>query len=211
MNVGYYRAGLVLWLCCMSMAWGEQPPGRVADSLVMGRPDMPAWTWRRLGPTAETFKVEIAGFRSEVTSDGHVITMPGQAHAGKAGDPDLPFVAALCPGLRGFAARVEWNEPVWRDITNVAVAPVGTRILEDVTTNSPTCRTERISSKTVYGADEFWPQRIARVEEAWAGTQKIVRVECSPIQYNPVRKIVRYTSVVEGRLVFEPEKASDIP
>lgn len=75
--------------------------------------------------------------------------------------------------------------------------------MNDVTTNRPTYRTVRTPSPSVYQEDRFWPDPVVTVQAAWMGTNKIVRVECAPIQYNPVRHVIRYATVLKGTLMFE--------
>jgi len=57
----------------------------------------------------------------------------------------------------------------------------------------------------------FWPPELAVVNEAWMGTQKVVRIQCAMLQVNPARRAIRYTLRLTGRLVFEPDETQAQP
>jgi hypothetical protein len=166
--------------------------------------------WQGLTMSAATgsaFRVGIPGFVIRSSEAGLIISVPGQASHGNPGEPALPAIATVCAAGGALSFSVEMLPPSWIEITNMLVAPVASRVLENVTTNAPTYREERRPSPSLYEADRFWPDVTTTIQEAWMGTQKLVRIECVPFQYNPVRKVLRYTPVLEGRMV--PVKVED--
>ena len=170
----------------------------------MGDPRPAVWTFGPAADDAQSFTLSSSGFSARVTTEGYVLSMPGQAASAASGAPDVPTLAVLRSGRLGRTARVEVEPPSWTEIPGIRIAPVESRVLDDVTTNAPTYRMGRIPSLQIYGEDRFWPPVIAQVQEAWMGTAKTVRIECRLIQYNPVRHVVRYCRELQGRIVFAP-------
>ena len=168
---------------------------------VVGIPAEARWQGLTAGVTGSMFRVAVPGFVMKPSAGGWILSIPRQAAYGKPGEPALPAVAAVCETASKISFSVEMRVPAWIEITNVFVAPVASKVLDDVTTNAPTYSEKRTPSPARYGSDRFWPDVAAVTEEAWAGTGKLVRVECVPFQYNPVRRILRYAPVMEGRLV----------
>lgn len=180
----------------------EGTPAENEDAFCgVGQPVPAEWDIRTGGDNIVSFKVKIGGFAARETPEGFVLTIPGQAGSVRPGMPDLPPLTRLLPGLPGHSTKIELKSATWIELSGIRVAPVERRVLEDVTTNEPTYRMSRTPSATVYSADEYWPSAVARVDEAWMGTQKIVRLESFMIQCNPKRETIRYTLELEGRLV----------
>jgi hypothetical protein len=174
----------------------------------LGEPRQAAWVFGPATGEDRPFKVTLDGFAARKTSDGYILSVPGQATPRNPGGPDLPVVSVLIRGIPGATARVELDSAKWTEIKDVTVAPVESRVMEDVTTNAPSYLQVRTPAATVYDKDRFWPERIARLDEAWMGTNRIIRIEVTPFQYNPVRGILRYCPTLEGRIVLEPEKGA---
>lgn len=191
----------------------SEPPSLTPSGTTkaLGLPGEPNWSWEEAGTTALMFRLEIRGLKIAATPDGFVFSLPGQAHSGRPGTPELPFLAKTRPGMPGLTARLELKPVVWTEITNIDVCPVTVRVLADVTTNAPTYRFERIRAEPVYGVDAFWPADLASIQEAWMGTQKLIRVECCPMQFNPGLRVARYAVLMEGAVVLEPERKTEMP
>ena len=195
-------------------AEGPPPPapGRPAGQpAAVGAPGATTWAWKSADAASQEFTIEPRGLRAMATPHGSQLSLSDGVRASKSGAPDLPALVRVRPGKPGFTARVALKPVSWTEITNLDVAPVAARVLEDVTTNAPSYRLDWVRDAAIYGADAFWPPELATVREAWQGTQKLVRVECRPLQFNPVRKIARYAARVEGALTFEPEEKGGPP
>jgi len=154
-----------------------------------------------------SFAVEIAGFSAAATPDGYALHIPGEAAAAGRGTPAVPRVARFFPGVSGRVAVLQVSGVSPAELTNLSVAAA-----EDYVVVSPDGGTRHLApvrhpSPAIYATDQFWPPELGRVEEAWMGTQKLVRVECFPVQYNPASKIVRWYRRMEGTLVFEPAES----
>ena len=182
-----------------------------ARPAAIGEPGETTWSWRSAGTASQEFTIEPRGLRAVPMADGSRLSLDGSGRTAAPGAPDLPVLARVRPGLPGFTAHVALKPVSWIEVTNIDVAPVATRVLEDLTTNAPSYRLDSVRAAAVYGTDAFWPPELATVQEAWQGTQKLVRVECRPLQFNPVRKIVRYAARMEGVLTFEPEDKREKP
>ena len=176
-----------------------------------GEPRPPVWTWDAPGGMIRTFQVSIAGFRAEATPQGYVLSVPGQPHPPRPGVPDVTPVVTTLAGVAGCTARVDSVRADWQEATGIRAAPAEGRRMDDVTTNAPTYRTVREEAPAVYAADAFWPPELAVVNEAWMGTQKVVRIQCAMLQVNPARRAIRYTLRLTGRLVFEPDETQAQP
>ena len=171
-----------------------------------GVPRSAAWTVAppAAGESSRSFTVEISGFSAVDTQDGCVLHIPGEVSATDKGTPAVPRVAKLFTEAPGCAAVLRMNGASPAEATNISVAAA-----EDYVVVSPEGAARRLSpvrrpSPDIYARDQFWPPELGRVQEAWIGTQKVVRVECFPIQYNPVRRTIRWYRRLEGTLVFEP-------
>ena len=64
---------------------------------------------------------------------------------------------------------------------------------------------KREVDETVYAADAFWPEDLVKVDEVWVHTQKFVRIEYRPVQYNPITKTLRVYEDLESKVRFEEE------
>jgi hypothetical protein len=168
-------------------------------------PQEAVWEFGPAEGNAQTFRVTISGFSVTNLSEGLVLTIPGQAAPRSPGLPDLPMVSTLLRGQAGKTVHVEVTPPRWVVIPGIRIAPAESPALDETTREVSETRLVRMPLPAVYGVDAFWPADLVRVEEAWIGTEKRLRLECSLTQYNPASQLLRYTLVLEGRLVFEPD------
>lgn len=145
--------------------------------------------------------VQCFGFETVPGATGVSVRIPGQATAGKPGAPDVPGLAKLVPGIKGMRAVLTLQGFDPTNLTDVGVVPVA----GPMQALSP----QRQADPGIYGQAQFWPSNLGRVDEAWIGTQKVVRVECYPVQYNPVAKTLRFYRRLEGILSFD--KIENIP
>lgn len=183
-------------------------PRAPENSEAVGPSGQSSWSWTKEALELR-FRLDVRGLRVSPTPEGVILSVPGQAHAARPGSPELPQIAATINGRQGLVARVRLKPPIWTTMTDIDVAPVAARVLDDVTTNAPTYHDERRRDEILYNTDAFLPADIVSVQEALMGTQKLVRVECRPVQFNPVRRVARYATVIEGVLVFEPARKGE--
>lgn len=161
------------------------------------------WTVTPIDGTPDSrIQIDIAGFSASEGDGGYALRIPGQALPAP-GTPDVPRLTRLLPGHGGFQAVLEVRGLEATNVPDVAVAAAPVHRVEAPEAEVRRLRPCREPDPGIYGRDAFWPPALGRVEEAWIGTQKVVRVECFPIQYNPSRKTICCYRRLEGVLRFE--------
>lgn len=195
-----------LWLAaCLVAASGAATNAVTAAGAFRGIGDVrPAvWTVVPIGGTPDSkIQLDLAGFVAAEAGGGYVLKIPGQA-ASLAGTPDVPRLTRLFPGYGGLRAVLELRGLEPTNVTGIVIVASPTQRLEDPEAEVRRLRPSREPDPAIYGRDAFWPAKLGRVEEAWIGTQKVVRVECFPVQYNASRKTVCFYRRLEGVLRFE--------
>lgn len=205
---------LSLLLACPLLGQAAADSGQVAPLLSFPGTHLPqpaVWVFGPVEGNAQSFRVSITGFDSKAQPEGLVLTIPDQAAPRFSGMPDLPLVSILVRCPAGKSVRAEVNPPRWIVIPGIRVAPAESPALDETTGEASETRLVRTPAATVYGIDEFWPVDLVRVEEAWIGTEKRIRLECALMQHNPASQLLRYTLVLEGRLLFETAEQSGKP
>ena len=150
--------------------------------------------------------LSLTGVESVELPEGCVLKIPGQAAALEAGGPDVPAVARLFNGWKGARARLGSVESEYEEIPGFDLAPAESpKSVGDDVVSVRTPTFERVRNPARYESPGFWPADLLSVQEAWMGTQKFVRVECRPVQYDPVRQVVRLHRQIRATVRFEPE------
>ena len=150
------------------------------------------------------FSVRLSGVETVGVPQGYVLRVPGQSADAQAGGPDLPALAQMLPGVRGYRARGVVTGVSYEDVPGIRVAPAATwTVVEENRLAIPT--PTRTPNAAIYNATNFWPTELLRVQEAWMGTQKWIRMEVRPVQYNPATKTVRWYKELKANLVLERE------
>lgn len=148
--------------------------------------------------------IECSGFSALPMGEGYSLRIPGQANSARPGTPDLPFLASLLPATTGGKAHLTIRGGDPTNLTDVAVAPAEGFRLDESGSSARVLRPYRQPDPVVFGKDQFWPPDLGSLEEGAIGTQKVVRVVCCPVEYNPVKKTLRFYRRLEGELRFEP-------
>ncbi len=181
----------------------------VASIIQVGEPGAPIWT---VIPASEAsggrISVTFTGFSMVAVEGGYSLQIPDTASSAKPGSPDVPPIAKLIPGVPGYrpALSLRGSDPT--NLTGFAVAAaVGYRVNEPEG-GARSLKPFRLADPILYAQNQFWPENLGRVEEAWIGTQKVMRVECFPVQYNPVTKTIRFFRRLDGELTFKPLKSA---
>lgn len=170
----------------------------------VGEARVAKWTITALPGTDDVrFCVECRGFSATPVDGGFSLQIPGQASSARAGTPAVPRVVKLLPGFKGRRAVLTLQGMDSTNISDVAVVAAEGFKLDNPDSATRKRVPHRDADPEIYGQDRFWPVDLGRVEEAWIGTQKVVRVECFPVQYNPVTRTVRFYRRIEGALRFE--------
>jgi hypothetical protein len=176
---------------------GVNPPGAAVWTLpAVASPSVPA-----------DFSITITGFDAQPVEGGYVLRIPGHTFRLKPGAPDVPVLARILPGLSGYSAHVQVTESDAEDIPDVIVAPAEARVPDYADPEKPTVRTVRSASDPAYAADAFWPHDLLAVQEGSMGTQSFIRIECHPIQYNPITRTIRFHREIRAQLWFEAQGA----
>ena len=146
-------------------------------------------------------RVRISGFELHPTEHGEVVALPSRVPGlSQAGAPDLPAVASGFKGHPQVRLAVRFLRSEFEDVPDVDVAPVpSARAGEfDQPYEKPVLTYSR--SPDAYAADAWWPETLVSLQEAMGGTQKYVRVECRPFQYNAARRTLRFHRQIEFAL-----------
>lgn len=172
----------------------------------VGEPKAAVWT---LVPSLDgrslRFSIECSGVSAVSVEGGYSLRISGQAASAKPGTPDVPHLSRLLPGVKGARAILTIYGVDPTNLMDVAVAPAEGFRLDESEGSVRALRPYRQFDPVVFGKDQFWPPALGSLEEGAIGTQKVVRVECYPIEYNPVRRAVRFYRRLEGELRFEPK------
>lgn len=199
---------LKVWALCLALCLGTTAALCGAEAThFSGVGDVRKAIWTITpspGSSNVTIRIQCSGFAAVQAGDGCSLRIPEQALSAKPGTPDVPRLARLLPGIKGTRAVLAIHGTDSTNLTNVLVAPAeGFRLVESESPKRQ-LRPYRQPDTDIYGRDEFWPVELGKVEEAWLGTQRVVRVECFPVQYNPLTKAIRFYRRLEGELRFEP-------
>jgi len=128
------------------------------------------------------------------------VAIPGAGVSAEVGSPDLPKMrrfVKIPPGARPFIKNLTSKSQIIKDYQ---VYPVQEPWAEFYKAEKPKFqRDERIYSK-----DAFFPEQIVKLGEPaiFRGLQ-VVPVEITPVQYNPVKKLLKVHSNIEWKLGYQ--------
>jgi hypothetical protein len=157
-------------------------------------------------PALVEFTLTVTGFEAQPADGGYRLRVGSQTGPLMRGGPDVPTVARTIPGIPGYSAHVRVLNTETEEFEGVSVAPTETYVRDDSQPDRPALKGVRIRDESVYGRDAFWPADLIAVQEASMGTQKFVRIECRPIQYNPASHTVRFNREIDAELWFEAQE-----
>jgi len=147
------------------------------------------------------FILVVPELRFDTTAEGVVPRVPGQAAPLRPGAPDVPVLAQAVPCAGRGTPSVRILETSPEDVTNTVVAPAP-RWVADVESRTPMPAPMRVREDEVYSANAFWPAELADVQVGFMATQALARIECRPVQYNPVTGTVRVHRRIRGVVEF---------
>lgn len=147
-----------------------------------------------LSNTQEAVKLsfELSGYFSEKTIGGIKITIPGGVPILEKGSPELPIItrSIQIPDLAKMELKVLSSNFI--DILVQDIAPSKGNLTRDINIqNVP------YEKGIQYQEDSFFPNKISRMRDPYIiRTERGQTVVFQPIQYNPVRNILRvYTNI----------------
>ena len=148
-----------------------------------------------LSNTQEAVKLsfELSGYFSEKTIGGTKITIPGGVPILEKGSPELPIItrSIQIPDLAKMELKVLSSNFI--DILVQDIAPSKGNLTRDINIqNVP------YEKGIQYQEDSFFPNKISRMRDPYIiRTERGQTVVFQPIQYNPVRNILRvYTNII---------------
>ena len=148
-----------------------------------------------LSNTQEAVKLsfELSGYFSEKTIGGIKITIPGGVPILEKGSPELPIItrSIQIPDLAKMELKVLSSNFI--DILVQDIAPSKGNLTRDINIqNVP------YEKGTQYQEDSFFPNKVSRMRDPYIiRTERGQTVVFQPIQYNPVRNILRvYTNII---------------
>ena len=154
------------------------------------------------------FILVVPELRFDAVAEGVVPRVPGQVSPLQPGAPDVPILATAVPCAVRGTPTVRVLETMPEDVTNTVVAPAS-RWLVDPETVNPVPVPSRTKDDRIYTANAFWPAELADVKVGMMGTQGLVRIECRPVQYNPVTGTVRVHRRMRGVVEFVNESSAE--
>lgn len=155
-----------------------------------------------------TFTLVVPELVFDTTAEGAVPRIQGQVAPLRPGAPDVPVVATAVPCAARGAPVVRILETQPEDVTNTVIAPAQ-RWVVDPESSSPVPVPVRARDESLYALPAFWPAELADVKVAMMGTQGLVRIECRPVQYNPVTGTVRVHRRMRGVVEFVNESSAE--
>lgn len=170
----------------------------------LGIPKPAVWTVSRSldGHGSWSIAVDVSGFTAAARPEGMVLHIPGESR-GEPGTPALPRLAKLLPGLPDRTPRLTLRGLMPTNVTGVSLAPVEGYVVQDRESPTPQLSAVRRPLAEIFGRSEFWPAELGAIQQVSMGTQRLVRIECFPIQYNPGSGTLRYYRRLEGVLSFD--------
>ena len=138
--------------------------------------------------------------------DGTVIPrMQGADYIRTAGEPHLPLIVRRLSIPKGCEAEIEIISMDSIETNTPPIKPANAHVLRehDGLRHLEPVVPERAS---MYQVDTFWPNEPMEIQYATQGTQRWARVVVNPIQYNPVRGILRWNHSINARLVWREPK-----
>jgi hypothetical protein len=139
---------------------------------------------------------------------GFVPRVAGGQHALEAGQPDLPFLVRLIPIPRACTARLEIVEISRLETNTPEVKPVARHEAREDDEGRRWVEHVPGERGPVYVQDAFWPPDAISITYASQGTQRWARIVFHPLQYNPIRGILRWNKSIEARLHWQAEPAT---
>jgi len=156
-----------------------------------------------------TIVVSTPGVEAIAVDEGYVLRTAQSAGIPAGGRPDLPVAVKVVRGVPGYRAVLEDVECASREARDVRIAPAATVIAETQPDGKTPLVKRRVADTSIYGQAGFWPESMIRVEEAWMGTQKLVRITAWPVQYDPSAETVRFNQQITARIGLVPEDTEE--
>lgn len=152
---------------------------------------------------ATRVRAECAAFTWEHVREGRVPRVEGAIYSAGAGEPDLPAVVKLVALPLHCRARVVLRA-VDSAVTNVSdIAPAYAPSIRYTDEGGAIPELTRSSPGEIYRRDAFWPPEPLEIRYAVQAGQHWARVAFYPLQFNPVRGILRWNKRLEAELVWE--------
>ena len=134
-----------------------------------------------------------------------VVNLEGYVQSAEAGQPQLP-VKVLLLGVPSDARLSLRVQPLASRVVarGVSVCPALTRQVEQEPNGIVTATTyESLRDPAIYSQDRFYPeQNVNLVDMGFMRSQRIVRLEIYPSQYNPVTGELRYSDKIRVAVEF---------
>jgi hypothetical protein len=178
---------LLAWACVASGLADAAPALRWRD-------EVPSMRWAY--ETKETEKeaiIEVRDLAIALTEaeGGALISAGGPVAWPVGGKPRLPLVVLLVEVPAGEHCALTWSASSLDEKTVPALAPVWSPVVRAVRAGAYGAGLAPLRDDTIYLQDRYWPEPIVRTDEATGAGHRYLRIEISPLQYNPVRGLLR--------------------
>lgn len=120
-----------------------------------------------------------------------------------AGNPDLPrMIASIALPSNGTSSFEISNSSTYQDFYNVEILPSKGNLKRNVNPSDVP-----FVKSSVYNKNSFYPQELITLNDPFVFRQvRGQSIEISPIQYNPVTKVLRVYSHLEFKIVFNKKE-----
>lgn len=148
-------------------------------------------------------------FLEEQADDTVVVRIPdGDYRFMNGGDPQIPFELRRIDIPKNCEAAVELVKVEISETNSPSIQPVPAMEAREAHGSQ---HVEQVPAKpsSVYEADSFWPPDLIEIRYATQGARRWATVVINPVQYNPVRGILRWNKHIEARLTWREPLASE--
>jgi hypothetical protein len=185
-------------------AFGNEPETNAESSVFagVGVPREAVWSVQPKDGQSLQITVDFGGFSAVKEQNGYSLRIPGQAESAKPGTPDIPHIAKLFNVSSDGHPVLTIRGMFPTNVQNVSVVPAKGVALEQSEDETRRLRTFRRPQAEVYAADQLYPESLSKIDEARIGTQRVLRIEICPVQYNPIKREIRFYQRLEGVLEF---------
>jgi hypothetical protein len=121
------------------------------------------------------------------------------------GFPDLAALVRPIRSVPGYQITVQLVASDFSEESGVNVAPALSLHRRLVGDNRYETSWVREKNPSVYDRDIFWPESQVAVDQAWMGTNRVARLVCRPLQWNPQTMLLRVYSRLVVELRYQPE------
>jgi hypothetical protein len=135
------------------------------------------------------------------------IIIPGEPNVGYPGEPELPFISRLFGVPYNKSAEIEILDSEFYTVDNEEISPIPEieRIKNGDVEN---LKYNYFFDKNIYSSDNFFPISLTEIsDEGIIRKQNVCAIKIYPIQYNPVKKVLKIYKQMKLLIKFSENKS----